>query len=188
MSPDGLVAAEWLFAAPPFELGGLPIAWQFSGRTHATSVMTEWNAYFTRGIPYEALIDLLVAVDASEVADWGLADADVVLDALGAQGWLRDADRPRTTASDLVLSCCLSLEPVPPLIQDGDPRPGQVGWQAWAEPLLGEPYLWCAGFSASVPHELVAAFASALVSPTPVARRTLPDGLGDRGTITLRDF
>jgi hypothetical protein len=61
---------------------------------------------------------------------------------------------------------------VPPLIQDADPRPDLLGRQAWAKPVLGTPYLWCAGFS--VPHDVVAAFAPSLASPAPVPRRTLP--------------
>jgi len=38
VSPDGLYGAEWILAAYPFELGGLPVAWQLSSRSHATSV------------------------------------------------------------------------------------------------------------------------------------------------------
>jgi hypothetical protein len=133
--------------------------------------MTEWNAYFTTGVPYEALADLLVAIDAREAPDTDFGGAETVLNALSAQGWLRDVDRPHTTATDPGLSGCVSLEPMPPLIQDADPRPDLSGWQAWAEPVLGAPYLWCASFSASVPNGLVAAFTSSLASPVPVPRR-----------------
>ncbi|MGX1762279.1 DUF317 domain-containing protein [Streptomyces lydicus] len=52
--------------------------------------------------------------------------------------------------------------------------------------MLGAPYLWCAGFSASVPHELVAAFASSLAAPVPVPRHTLPQGAKDRLTVVRR--
>ena len=62
---------------------------------------------------------------------------------------------------------------LPPLIQNADPRPDLAGRQAWALPVLGAPYLWCAAFTASVPHDLVAAFASSLDSPVPV--RTVPE-------------
>ncbi|MER6460473.1 DUF317 domain-containing protein [Streptomyces sp. NPDC001228] len=48
-----------------------------------------------------------------------------------------------------------------PLIEDADPCPDLVSWQAWADPVSGTPYLWCASFSASVPHGLVALFAPA---------------------------
>ncbi|PNE36837.1 SPDY domain containing protein [Streptomyces noursei] len=174
VSPDELRGAEWILAASPFEMGGLPVAWQLSARSHAASAMTEWNAYFTAGVPHEALADLLAAIDAREAPDVGFEGPERVLTALSAQGWLRDVDRPRTTATDPGFSCTVSLELLPPLVQDADPRPDLVGWQAWAEPALDAPYLWCASFSASVPHDLVAVFASSLASPVPVPRRTLP--------------
>ncbi|MEV5878001.1 DUF317 domain-containing protein [Streptomyces sp. NPDC052101] len=174
VSPDELRGAEWIRASYPFELGGLPVAWQLSARSHAGSVMTEWNAYFTPGVPHEALTDLLIALDVREAPDTGFADAECVLAALSAHGWVRDIDRPRTTASDPAFATSFSLETVPPLIHDADPREDLLGWQAWAEPVFGAPYLWCASFSASVPHDLVAAFASSLASPVPVWRRTIP--------------
>ncbi|MFD4632270.1 hypothetical protein ACFVYR_13940 [Streptomyces sp. NPDC058284] len=102
--------------------------------------MTEWNAYFTAGVPHEAVADLLIAIDAHEAPDVGFEGPERVLTALGAQGWLRDVDRPRTTATDPGFSCTVSLELLPPLVQDADPRPDLVGWQAWAEPVLGAPY------------------------------------------------
>ncbi|MFE9566954.1 DUF317 domain-containing protein [Streptomyces sp. NPDC006692] len=180
VSPDELCGAEWTLAASPFELGGLPVAWQLSARPDASCAMTEWNAYFTPGVPYEALADLLLAIDAREMPDAGFGGPETVLNALGARGWLRDMDRPRTTATDPGLSGSISLELLPPLVQDADPRPDLVGWQAWAEPVLGAPYLWCANFSASAPHDLVAAFASSLASPVPVPRRTLPESTEGR--------
>lgn len=182
VSPDGLCGAEWILAAYPFELGGLPVALQLSARPHATSVMTEWNAYFTTGVPYEALADLLLAIDSRKAPDTGLATPETVINALSAQGWLRDVDRPRTTAMDPGFSSSVSLEMMPPLIQDADPRSDLVGWQSWSEPVLGAPYLWCASFSASVPHDLVAAFAS----PVPVPRRTLPKSAEGRLSVVRR--
>lgn len=186
VSPDELCGAEWILAAYPFDLGGLPVAWQLSARPHAASAMAEWNAYFTVGVPYEALADLLVAIDAREAPDVGFAGPKTVLDALSARGWNRDVDRPRTTATDPGFSSSVSLEMLPPLIQDADPRPDLIGWQAWAEPALGAPYLWCASFSASVPHDLVAVFASSLASPDPVPRRTLPESAESRLTVVRR--
>ncbi|MGA5879513.1 DUF317 domain-containing protein [Streptomyces cellulosae] len=186
VSPDGLCGAEWVLAAYPFELGGLPVAWQLSARPHATSVMAEWNAYFTAGVPYEALADLLVEIDSRETPDVGFEGPETVLSALSARGWLRDADRPHTTAMDPGFSCSVSLEMVPPFIEDADPRPDLVGWQAWADLVLGGPYLWCASFSVSVPHGLVAAFASSLASPVPVPRRTVPEGAERRLTVIRR--
>ncbi|MGW7082249.1 DUF317 domain-containing protein [Streptomyces sp. NPDC054871] len=185
VSPGELFGAERILAAYPFELGGLPVAWQVSARPGAASVMTDWNAYFTTGVPYEVLADLLAALESRE-ADLGFEGPETVLTALGAWGWLRDVDRPRTTASDPGFSCSVSLEMVPPLIQDADPRPGLVGWQAWAEPVLGDPYLWCASFSASAPHDLVAVFASSLASQAPVSRRTLPGRAQGRLTVVRR--
>ncbi|WP_420864096.1 DUF317 domain-containing protein [Streptomyces deccanensis] len=186
VSPEGLRGAEWILAAYPFELGGLPVAWQLSARPHPASTMTEWNAYFTTGIPYEALADLLVAIDAREAPDLGFEGPEAVLDVLSGRGWIRDVDRPRTTATDPGFSSCVSLEMLPPLIQDADPRPDLVGWQAWAEPVLGAPYLWCATFSASVPHDLVAAFAFSLASLVPVPRRTVPESAEGRITVVRR--
>jgi hypothetical protein len=188
VSPDGLCGAEWVLAAYPFELGGLPVAWQLSARSHAASVITEWNAYFTAGVPYEALAGLLAEIDSRKTLDVDFEGPgpETVLSALSAHGWLRDVDRPRTTAVDPGFSCSVSLEMVPPFIEDADPRPDLVGWQAWAEPVLGVPYLWCASFSASVPHGLVAAFASSLASPVPVPRRTVPEGVEGRLTVVRR--
>ena len=176
VSPDELRGAEWILAAYPFELGGLPVAWQLSARSHADAAMTEWNAYFTAGVPHEALADLLVALDAREKPDAGFEGPETVLTALSARGWLREVDRPRTTATDPGFASSFSLEAVPPLIHDADPRDDLLGWQAWADPVPGSAYLWCASFSASVPHDLVAAFAFSLASPGPVRRRTLPEG------------
>ncbi|KPC62625.1 DUF317 domain-containing protein [Streptomyces chattanoogensis] len=186
VSPDELRGAEWILASYPFELGGLPVAWQLSARPHTEAAMTEWNAYFTAGVPHEALADLLVALDARDAPDVGFASPEAVLTALSAQGWIRDLDRPHTTANDPAFSTHVSLEPLPPLIHDADPREDLAGWQAWAEPVLGAPYQWCASFSASVPHDLVAAFASSLASPVPVPRRTLPDSADGRLTVVRR--
>ncbi|MFI8965599.1 DUF317 domain-containing protein [Streptomyces sp. NPDC053493] len=46
-----------------------------------------------------------------------------------------------------------------------------------AEPSVGASYLWCATFSGSTPHDLVAIFAASLASPHPVPRSCLPAGL-----------
>ncbi|MFD9819048.1 DUF317 domain-containing protein [Streptomyces violascens] len=186
VSPDELFGAEWVLAAYPFELGGLPVAWQLSARTHADSVMAEWNAYFTAGVPYEALVDLLVAIGTREAPDVGFEGPETVLKALTVLGWIRDVDRPRTTVTDPGFSASVSLEVLPSLVQDADPRPDLVGWQVWAEPVLGAPYLWCASFSASVPHDLVAAFVSSLALPVPVSRRTLPECAGGRLRVVRR--
>lgn len=187
VSPDELRGAEWILASYPFELGGLPVAWQLSARPHAASALTEWNAYFTTGVPHEALADLLVALDAREAPDTGFDGPQAVMAALVSQGWIQDVDRPATAATDPGFASSVSLEELPKLIQDADPRPDLMGWQAWAEPVLGAPYLWCASFSASVPHDLVAAFAASLASPVPVPRRTLPEGAQERLTVVRRD-
>jgi hypothetical protein len=183
LSLDELRGAEWVLASDPIQLGGLPVAWQVSARPHAASAMTEWNAYFTTGVPHEALADFLLALDARPDPAVGFGGPEAVLAALTAQGWIRDIDHPETTAADAGSTSSFTLCLLPPLIQDADPRPELVGWQAWAEPVLGAPYLWCATFSASVPHDLVAAFASSLASPVPVLRRVLPESA--EGRITL---
>ncbi|WP_128802559.1 MULTISPECIES: DUF317 domain-containing protein [unclassified Streptomyces] len=187
VSPDELCGAEWILAAYPFELGGLPVAWHLSARPDADSAMTEWNAYFTAGTPYEALADLLVALDAREAPEIGVEGPETVLNALGAQGWVRDLDCPHTTSMDPGFSATVSLGLQPPLVQDADPRPDLMGWQAWAEPVLGAPYLWCASFSASVPDDLVAAFASSLASPALVPRRALPKDAEGRLMVVRRN-
>ncbi|MEV0322541.1 DUF317 domain-containing protein [Streptomyces sp. NPDC050658] len=71
MSLDELRGAEWVHASSPFELGGRPVAWQLSFRSDADSALTEWNVYFTTGVPPEALIDLLMEIDAREAPDVG---------------------------------------------------------------------------------------------------------------------
>ncbi|MEV7287036.1 DUF317 domain-containing protein [Streptomyces sp. NPDC093252] len=185
LSPDGLHGVEWILAAHPFVLGGLRVAWQLSARSHTASAMTEWNAYFTPGTPQEALADLITAT-ATLAGDVVRTVPDSVLVALTAQGWMRDLDHPSTTASDPGFSTSVSLGAVPALIQDSDPRPGPLGWQAWAEPVVGDPYLWCASFSPSAPHALVAAFATSLASPVPVPRRRLPEGTEGRLTVVRR--
>ncbi|MEV5605513.1 DUF317 domain-containing protein [Streptomyces sp. NPDC052299] len=188
ISPDALRWAQWALADEPFFLGGLPIAWQVSARAELSSPLAQWSAYFTCDVPGEAVVDFLVALDASGQPAEQLAGPEVVLDAVAAHGWLRDVDRPEGEATDPTFTSQISLGEVPPLIQDSDPRvlaaeydeTGPAGWQAWAEPALGEPWLWAASFAASVPHDLVAAFAASLSSTAPVLRRVLPAATQDR--------
>ncbi|MFF3556208.1 DUF317 domain-containing protein [Streptomyces tsukubensis] len=182
-SPDGLCGAEWVRASYPIELGGLPVAWQITARTHPDSVLREWNAYITEGVPHEAVADFLLALNARTEPATGFTGPQTVLDALVAQGWLLDIDHPATTVTAPDLAATISLEAIPEHVFDADPRPGLAGWQAWADPCTGTGLLWCATFSASVPHDLVAAFASSLASPAPVPRRTLPVGVRDRLTV-----
>ncbi|MFB8749199.1 DUF317 domain-containing protein [Streptomyces parvulus] len=187
ISPDGLRWAQWCLADEPFHLGELPIAWQISARDQANSHAC-WSAYFTRDVPGEAVADFLLALDAHDQPTVPLAGAEDVLDAVAAQGWLRDIDQPQAAAMDPTGASHISLGEVPPLIQDGDPRVlvteadevGPAGWQAWSEPVLGAPYLWVASFAAGVPHDLVAAFAASLSSTAPVLRRVLPEATQER--------
>lgn len=117
-----------------------------------------------------------------------LGDPELVLDTVIAQGWLRDIDQPYARATDPMFTTYLSLGDAPPLIQDGDQcgltlapdETGPAGWQAWAEPALGAPYLWAASFSAGVPHDLVAAFAASPSSTAPVLRHVLLESTKDR--------
>lgn len=60
--------------------------------------MTEWNKYFSTGMPHEAVTDLLVALDARDMPDADVMEPEAVLAALTARGWIRDVDRPRTMA------------------------------------------------------------------------------------------
>ncbi|MFE9801551.1 DUF317 domain-containing protein [Streptomyces goshikiensis] len=185
LSPNGLCGAEWVRTDNAFLLGGLPVAWQISARTHRDSALAEWNAYFTTGTPPEAVADFLLAVEAPADPAVNYGERETVLSALSDRGWPRDYDHPETTAWDPGLAAGFTCGPLPEGIQDGDPRPDLTGWQAWAEPVLGSPYLWAATFSASVPHELVASFASSVASPAPVQRRTLPELAAGRLTFSL---
>lgn len=97
LSPSALCAAEWILADYPFQLGGLPVAWQVSARPHPDTALAEWNAYFTTGTPHEALADFLFALDARTEPVIGFDGPDAVLTALTGQGWIRDLDNPETT-------------------------------------------------------------------------------------------
>ncbi|MFF3979784.1 DUF317 domain-containing protein [Streptomyces sp. NPDC001828] len=188
ISPDALRWAQWGLADEPFHLGGQPVAWQVSARAEASSPLAQWSAYFTRDVPGEAVVDFLVALDASDRPAVPLAGPELVLDAVAAHGWLRDIDQPQAAATDTTFTSHVSLGEVPPLVQDADPRimsaeddaTGLSGWQAWAEPALGAPCLWAASFAACVPHDLVAAFAASLSSTAPVLRRVLPEATRER--------
>jgi hypothetical protein len=188
ISPDTLRWAQWTLADEPFRLGELPIAWQVCAREDVTTSLAQWSAYFTPDVPGEVLVDFLVALDAHDQPAAAFTGPELVLDAVAAHGWLRDVDQPDAGATDPTFTSHLSLGEVPPLIQDADPRAltieadeaGPAGWQAWAEPVLGAPYLWAVSFGASVPHDLVAAFAGALSSTAPVLRRVLPESTRDR--------
>ncbi|MCP3822661.1 DUF317 domain-containing protein [Streptomyces sp. A3M-1-3] len=188
ISPDTLRWAQWVLPDEPFHLGELPIAWLVSARADTSSPLAQWSAYFTPDVPGEVLVDFLVALDAREQPAVPLARPELVLDAVTAHGWLRDIDEPGAGAMDPTFTSHLSHGEVPPLIQDADPRAllaeadeaGPAGWQAWAEPVLGAQCLWAASFGASVPHDLVAAFAASLSSTAPVLRRVLPESTRDR--------
>ncbi|MEU9735212.1 DUF317 domain-containing protein [Streptomyces sp. NPDC048002] len=188
LSPDTLRWAQWVLADEPFYLGELPIAWHVSARADTVSPLAQWSAYFTPDVPGEVIVDFLFALDAREQPAEPFAAPGLVLDAVTAQGWLRDIDQPDAGAMDPTFTSHLTLGEVPPLIQDADPRvldtvgdeAGPAGWQAWAEPVLGAPCLWAASFSGSVPHDLVATFAASLSSTAPVLRRVLPESTRDR--------
>ncbi|CAL2073718.1 conserved protein of unknown function [Streptomyces murinus] len=188
LSPDNLRWAQWSLADEPFLLGALPIAWQISARAETSSPLAQWSAYFTPGVPGEAVADFLVALDARDQPAVPLAGPELVLDAVAAHGWLRDVDDPSGGATDPTFTSHIALCEVPSLIQDADPRAltteteeaRAAGWQAWAEPVLGAPCLWAASFGSSVPHDLVAAFAASLSSIAPVLRRVLPESTRER--------
>ncbi|MFJ9211490.1 DUF317 domain-containing protein [Streptomyces sp. NPDC102264] len=188
ISPDARRWAQWVLSDEPFYLGGLPIAWQVSARSDTSSPLADWSAYFTRGVPGEVITDFLLALDACAQPSAASAGPEVVLDAVTAHGWFRDAEQPHAAAMHPTFTARVSLDEVPPFIQDADPRAltaeveehGPMGWQAWAEPAMAAPYLWAASFSASVPNGLVAAFTTSLSSTTPVLRRVLPESTRDQ--------
>ncbi|MGW0708962.1 DUF317 domain-containing protein [Streptomyces sp. NPDC002643] len=188
ISPDALRWAQWVLPDEPFRLGGLPIAWQVCAREDATAPLAQWSASFTPDVPGEVLVDFLLALDARDEPTAAFTGPELVLDAVTAHGWLRDVDQPDVGATDPTFTSHLCLGEVPPLIQDADPRvlildedePGPAGWQAWAAPVLGARCLWAVSFSASVPHDLVVAFAASLSSTAPVLRRVLPESTRDR--------
>ncbi|MFJ6000486.1 DUF317 domain-containing protein [Streptomyces sp. NPDC092370] len=177
-------------ARPPVS-ASVTASWSVSGLWpigQRVAIDAQWSAYFTRDVPGEAVVDFLVALDASDQPAVPLAGSELVLDAVAAHGWFRDIDQPQAAASDPTFTSHISLGEVPPLIQDADPRAlsaedderGPAGWQAWAEPALGAPLLWVASFAASVPHDLVAAFAASLSATAPVLRRVLPEATQER--------
>ncbi|MDO0926524.1 DUF317 domain-containing protein [Streptomyces sp. TG1A-8] len=188
ISPDSLRWAQWVLPDEPFHLGNLPMAWQISARTDPSSPLAQWSAYFTPDVPGEILAGFLAALDARDQPALPLGGPELVLDAVTAHGWLRDVDQPGSGAVDPTFASHIRLGEVPPLIQDGDPLAlvaeaddaVLVGWQAWAEPVFGAGYLWAASFGASVPHDLVAAFADCLSSSAPVLRRVVPESTRDR--------
>ncbi|MCB5905894.1 DUF317 domain-containing protein [Streptomyces pinistramenti] len=183
LRPDTLAWAQWVLADEPFHLGELPVPGR-SPPARTPAALRSGNAYFTGGVPHEALSDFLLALDARPEPASGFDGPDSVLAALAGQGWVLDIDAPDTAAADPGFTSSFTLCWLPALIQDGEPSLEPVGWQTWAQPVLGAPYLWCAAFSASVPHDLVAAFASSLSSPVPVLRRVLPESAEGRLTLT----
>lgn len=188
ISPDALRWAQWVLPDEPFYLGGLPVAWQVSARSDVSSLLADWSAYFTRDVPGEVIADFFLALDGCGRPAAASAGPEAVIDGVTAHGWFRDAEQPHAAAVHPTFTARVSLGEVPPFIQDSDPRAltadaeehGPMGWQAWAEPAMGAPYLWAASFSASVPHSLVAAFATSLSSTTPVLRRVLPESTRDQ--------
>lgn len=119
--------------------------------------------------------DFLVVLDARDQPAVPLAGPELVLDAVAAHGWFRDVDQAQVAATDPTFTSHISLNEVPPLVPDADPRvlttdadeAGAAGWQAWAEPAFGAPCLWVVPFGPSVPHDLVAAFAASVSSTAP---------------------
>ncbi|MEU9564101.1 DUF317 domain-containing protein [Streptomyces sp. NPDC048161] len=188
IAPDTLRWAQWVLADEPFHLGDRQVAWQVSARADTSGPLAEWSAYFTLDVPGEAVADFLVALDARDQPAVPLAGPELVLDAVAGHGWLRDIDQPQAAATDPTFTSRFSLGEVPALIQDADPRAltteadeaGPAGWQAWATPAIGAPCLWAVSFGASVPHDLVAAFAASLSSTAPVLRRVLPEATRER--------
>ncbi|WUH95684.1 DUF317 domain-containing protein [Streptomyces sp. NBC_00433] len=169
------MSAEWVLPDQPMLLGDLPVAWRVTARSAPDRRRVSWNAYLTTGLPGEAVTGLTLAADASPDPTGRWHSPDLVIDELLAAGWSPDLAYPDSTMWDPHLVACLTLRTLPDGIWDEDPTPHLPGWQAWAEPQAGAPYLWCAAFSHSTPHDLVAAFAAALTDPRPVTRHCPPD-------------
>ncbi|MFJ9789376.1 DUF317 domain-containing protein [Streptomyces globosus] len=188
VAPDALSWAQWVLADEPVLLGDQPVAWTVSARATPESLPL-WNAYFSAGTPPEAVTDFLLVLEDHPDPAHGYAGPQAVLDALAGGGWVRDIDTP-TAMSDPRLAASMAFTTLPDEgIQDGDPLvldPGAeaAGWQAWCEPRMGAGLLWAAMFSASTPHDLVAAFAASLASPAPVLRHTLPES--SEGQLTVQ--
>ncbi|UUS33982.1 MULTISPECIES: DUF317 domain-containing protein [Streptomyces] len=180
VAPDGLRWAQWVLADEPILLGDVPVAWTASARASEAG-LAEWTAYFSTGVPPEAVADFLLALECRPDPAYGFAGPNMVFDALAEHGWVRDIDN-RAVVSDPRLTAGMALNVLPvDGIQDGDPLAldpvvDPTGWQAWCEPRIGGGFLWAAVFSASTPHDLVAAFAGSLASADPVLRHTLPQG------------
>ncbi|MGV9691119.1 DUF317 domain-containing protein [Streptomyces sp. NPDC003444] len=121
-APTGCAAPSGRAPPAPSSLGDLPVAWQVSARPHPTSALTEWNAYFTAGLPHEALTDFFLALGARTELAFSFGGPEAVVAAVCAQGWARDIDRPCTAALVPGLSVGVSSEEVPPLVRDADPR------------------------------------------------------------------
>lgn len=187
ISPDALRWAQWVLADEPILLGDLPVAWTVSARADADG-LAQWTAYFTTGVPPEVVADFLLALDARPDPAYGYTSPYAVFEALAGRGWVRDIDDPGVVSSPL-LAASMALAPLPEHLQDGDPfvlapEEQPIGWLAWCEPRIGWDFLWTVGFSASTPHDLVAAFAASLTSPDPVLRHTLPQV--SEGQLSLR--
>ncbi|MER6257037.1 DUF317 domain-containing protein [Streptomyces sp. NPDC001584] len=126
---DALRWAQWTLADEPFLLGGLPVAWQVSTRA-TPSATAVWNAYFTTGVPQEALTDFLLALDTRPEPTVDFSGPESVLNGLTEQGWARDIDHPEPTATDPGFTTSFALCVLPSLIQDSALQAEQVGWPA----------------------------------------------------------
>ncbi|MEU8543163.1 DUF317 domain-containing protein [Streptomyces sp. NPDC048717] len=184
IAPDALRWAQWVLPDEPILLGDRPVAWTVSARADEAG-LAQWTAYFSTGVPPETVADFLFALEARPDPAHGYAGPPLVFETLAERGWTRDIDDP-TVVCDPRLAAGMALGALPKDgIQDGDVLATEPsGWQAWCEPRIGAGYLWTAVFSASTPHDLVAAFAASLASPEPVLRHTLPDS--SQGQLFMR--
>ncbi|WP_191869154.1 DUF317 domain-containing protein [Streptomyces virginiae] len=188
VAADALSWAQWVLADEPILLGDQPVAWTVSARATPES-LPQWNAYFSAGTPHEVVTDFLLALENRPDPAHGYAAPQAVLDALAGGGWVRDVDTS-AAMSDPQLAASMAFTTLPDEgIQDGDPfvldpEGEAAGWQAWCEPRMGAGLLWAVMFSASTPHDLVAAFAGSLASPAPVLRHTLPES--SEGQLTVQ--
>ncbi|WP_306463720.1 DUF317 domain-containing protein [Streptomyces sp. WAC07061] len=149
----------------------------------------QWTAYFTTGVPPEAVTDFLLALDARPDPVYRSTGPRAVFEVLAVRGWVRDTYEPGIVYDPLHTASMALTTALPEPFQDGGPlalalTTDPTGWLAFCEPPIGRGPLWAAGFSAGTPHDLVAAFAGSLSSPVPVLRHTLPTP--SEGQLSLR--
>ncbi|MFF4735826.1 DUF317 domain-containing protein [Streptomyces sp. NPDC001262] len=184
LNPDQLRGAEWLPAHPNVLFDGDPVVWEFFARTEAAAPPL-WNAYFTARVPHELVTAFATALATAPDVTSGIEPGRTPFQPLADAHWSTDPTDAGNTYYAPKLQAWVTYGAVSEAIEDGNPIPGLPGYLAWAQTDDHLPHQWCASFSPSTPHELVAAFTKALADPTPVLRSVLPQDLGGHLVIRL---